>query len=196
MPKPVLSSRSRIPDEIADGLLRCYAERLPPSEAAKSTGLSLNTLYEQYGRLRWRLIEVGYYQDAALSKTEDGLSKSAQEKIRLRRGIEGDDIYAHAAEVIEWEEEWPPNLVLRHLRKIIELTGPIDVVLAQSTFQADVVTSYVQYARTQLIHDRVAKNAESDPSQQDFLKRVSTAVNSYRKDYRASLKRMSRQNAR
>ena len=60
MPTPILSPRSRVPAAKADRLLKCYAERLPPGEAARRTGLSLNTVYEQYGRIRWRLIETGY----------------------------------------------------------------------------------------------------------------------------------------
>lgn len=112
MPKPILSARSKIPAAKADKLLRCYAERLPPAEAAQRSGLSLNTVYEQYSRIRWRLMEVGYYRDAALSKDEDGLSDIVKEELRRRRGLEDGDIYAHAAEAIEWAEEWP--LVLPH----------------------------------------------------------------------------------
>lgn len=192
MPKPILSTRSRIPAAKADALLKGYAARLPPGETAERAGLSLNTVYEQYTRIRWRLIEIGYYQDAALSKTEAGLSESVQEKLRQRRGLDDEDIYAHAAEVIEWEQEWPPNLVLRQLRKIIELTGPIDLPLDLSELQADVVAAYVRYARTQLILDRVTKGAETDPTKRDFLDRVKTAVDGYRKDYRAAVKRLSR----
>ena len=88
MPKPILSARSKIPAAKADKLLRCYAERLPPAEAAQRSGLSLNTVYEQYSRIRWRLMEVGYYRDAALSKDEDGLSDIVKEELRRRRGLE------------------------------------------------------------------------------------------------------------
>ena len=193
MPKPILSTRSRIPKGKADRLLKVYASRFPPGEAAKRTGVSLNTVYEQYARIRWRLIEVGYYQDAAFSKTEAGLSQSVKDKLRLRRGIEGDDIHAHAAEVIEWEEEWPPELVLKHLRKIIELTGPIDLPLDLTAPQTDMVAAYVRYARTQLIENRVAKNAATDPAHQDFLERIRKAVATYRRDYRSAAKRVSRQ---
>lgn len=55
MPKPILSTRGKIPAAKADKLLRCYAERLPPGEAAQRTGLSLNTIYQHYSRIRWRL---------------------------------------------------------------------------------------------------------------------------------------------
>jgi len=192
MPKPILSTRSRISKDKADRLLKGYASRLPPGEAAKRAGISLNTVYEQYARIRWRLIEVGYYQDAALSKAEAGLSQSVKDKLRLRRGIEGDDIYSHAAEVIEWEEEWPPELVLKHLRKIIELTGPIDMPLDLTALQTDMVAAYVRYARTQLIEDRVAKSAATDAAQQDFLERIRKAIGAYRRDYRSAAKRVSR----
>lgn len=66
MPKPILSTRSKIPAAKADELLRRYAERLPLAEAAQRSGLSLNTVYDRYSRIRWRLIEVCYYRDASL----------------------------------------------------------------------------------------------------------------------------------
>ncbi len=158
MPNPILSSRSRIPAAKADKLLRCYAKRLDPAETAKRTRLSLNTVYDQYARIRWRLIEVGYYRDAALSKGEDGLSEEAKAMLHRRRGLEDSDIYAHAAEIIEWLEEWPPGTVLRQLRKIIELTGPLDKPLSLSEPQGAVVAAFVRYARTKLIHDRATEN--------------------------------------
>ncbi|MHC0054155.1 hypothetical protein [Actibacterium sp. D379-3] len=169
MPKPIFSSRSRIPAAKADKLLRCYAERLEPAVTAKRTGLSLNTVYDQYSRIRWRLIEVGYYRDAALSKEEDGLSEEAKAMLRQRRGLEDGDIYAHAAEIIEWLEEWPSGTVLRQLRKIIELTGPLDKPISLSARQADVVAAYVRYARAKLIHDRI--KVTTDDALTDFYRR-------------------------
>ena len=193
MAKPILSTRSRIPVVKADALLKCYAERLTPNETAERVGLSLNTVYEQYARIRWRLIEVGYYQDAALSKDEAGLSQAVKDKLRLRRGIEDDDIFAHAAEIIEWVEEWPPALVLRQLRKIIELTGPIDVPLDASEAELGVIVAYVRFARTQLILDRLESTVEAAPTKQDFLERTRIGVDGYRREYRAAVKRLSRQ---
>ena len=127
MPASILSPRARLSADKVDKLLKCYAARLTPKAASARTGLSLNMVYELYHRIRWRLIIVGYYRDGALSIEEPGLSSKAKQALKNRRGIKPDDFYAHAAEVIEWAEEWPPGEVLRILRKIIALTGPLDV---------------------------------------------------------------------
>lgn len=192
MPKPIFSARSKIPAAKADKLLRCYAERLPPAEAAQRAGLSLNTVYEQYSRIRWRLIEVGYYRDAALSKDEDGLSDIVKEELRRRRGLEDGDIYAHAAEAIEWAEEWPPADVLRHLRKIIARTGMLDKPMELSEPQAQVVSAYVRYAHTKLIHDRVSKKAETDEALRPFAERTKIALKREWRGYRAAIVREGR----
>lgn len=192
MPKPILSARSKVPAAKADKLLCCYAERLPPAEAAQRTGLSLNTVYEHYSRIRWRLIEVGYYRDAALSKDEDGLSDAVKEELRRRRGLEDGDIYAHAAEAIEWAEERPPGEVLRHLRKIIALTGPIDRPVELTEPQARVATAYVRYARTKLIHDRVCPKAETDEALRPFAERTREALETEWRGYRTSIKKHER----
>lgn len=189
MPKPIFSLRSRIPEAKADKLLRCYAERLDPAETAKRTGLSLNTVYDQYARIRWRLIEVGYYRDAALSKDEEGLSEEAKAMLRQRRGLEDGDIYAHAAEIIEWLEEWPPGTVLRQLRKIIELTGPLDKPLSLSEPSATVLNAYVRYARAKLIHDRVTAAASSDESYTLFAQATQESTEREWKKFRAAKKK-------
>lgn len=194
MPKPILSARSKIPAAKADTLLRCYAERLPPAEAAQHTGLSLNTVYDRYSRIRWRLIEVGYYRDAALSKDEDGLSDIVKDELRRRRGLEDADIYAHAAEAIEWAEEWPPADVLRHLRKIIALTGPIDMVMELTEPQAKVVAAYMRYARTKLIHGRVNAKAETDEAIRPFADRTKIAIEREWRSYRDTVKNLERMN--
>ncbi|MGD1922800.1 MAG: hypothetical protein ACFB03_01235 [Paracoccaceae bacterium] len=196
MPKPILSPKSRVAAAQADRLLKCYAERLPPSDAAKRTGLSLNSVYEQYSRIRWRLIEVGYYRDAALSKDEDGLSELSKEMLRERRGLSDEDVYAHSAEIIEWAEEWPSGTVLRQLRKIIELTGPIDVPLDLTGPQAVAIIAYVRYARTKLIHDRVADKAKTDETQIDFAERTKAALEKEWRAYRAAVKKMERTQSR
>lgn len=188
MPKPILSARSKIPAAKADRLLRCYAERLPPAEAAQRTGLSLNTVYEQYSRIRWRLIEVGYYRDAALNKDEDGLSDIVKDELRRRRGLEDGDVYAHAAEVIEWAEEWPPAEVLRHLRKIIALTGPIDRKTELTKPQAQVLTAYVRYARTKLIYERVSTKSETDEALHSLAERTKEAFDREQRNYRSKSK--------
>ncbi len=193
MPKPILSSRSRIPPAKADKLLRCYAERLEPAETAKCTGLSLNTVYDQYARIRWRLIEVGYYRDAALSKEEDGLSEEAKAMLRQRRGLEDGDIYAHAAEVIEWLEEWPSGTVLRQIRKIIELTGPLDIPLNLSEPEAEVVAAYVRYACAKLIYDRSENYRDESTSQNPLFSQRSLTVEVYWRQYLALKKRFTRE---
>lgn len=173
----------------SDKLLRCYAERQPPAEAAQRTGLSLNTVYDQYSRLRWRLIEVGYYRDAALSKDEDGLSDIVKDELRRRRGLDDGDIYAHAAEAIEWAEEWPSAEVLRHLRKIIALTGPIDRPMELSEPQTQIIVAYVRYARTKMIHDRVSKQAEADETLCPFAERTKVVLEKEWRRYRAASSR-------
>lgn len=189
MPKPILSSRSRIPAAKADKLLRCYAERLDPAETAKRTELSLNTVYDQYARIRWRLIEVGYYRDAAPSKDEDGLSEEAKAMLRQRRGLEDDDIYAHAAEIIEWLEEWPSGTVLRQLRKIIELTGPLDKPSELTNSQASVVAAYIRYARTKLIHERATENGAPLLDFGSSTTNYERALNDTRRVYRSTKRR-------
>lgn len=193
MPKPILSSRSRIPAAKADKLLRCYAERLDPAETAKRTGLSLNTVYDQYTRIRWRLIETGYYRDAALSKDEDGLSEEAKAMLRQRRGLEDGDIYAHAAEIIEWLEEWPAGTVLRQLRKIIELTGPIDRPLSLSEPEAAVIIAYIRYARAKLVDDRLKTDSDRDEYAWGFSERSQNTVKVLWTNYRNCAKRFERE---
>lgn len=65
MAVPIFSSRARISAKKAEKLLKCYAERRSPKDTAKRTGLSLNTVYAQYERIRWRLVISGYYRDGA-----------------------------------------------------------------------------------------------------------------------------------
>lgn len=192
MPAPILGPRSRVPAAQADRLLKCYAERLPPAEAAQRTVLSLNTVYEQYSRIRWRLIETGYYRDAAFSKDEDGLSEVTKDELRRRRGLDDGDIYAHAAEIIEWVEEWPPAEVLRHLRKIIALTGPIDRPMDLIEPQAHVIAAYVRYARSKLIHDRVSAKAETDEALRPFAEQTKAASEKEWRGYRSVVKKAER----
>lgn len=192
MPKPILSTRSRISAGQADKLLGCYSRRKRPAETAKLTGLSLNTVYEQYARIRQRLIEVGYYRDAALNKDETGLSEKAKEMLRHRRGLEYGDIYSHAAEVIEWLEEWPSGTVLRQLRKIIDLTGPIDIPWNVSDSQAKVVFSYVRYARSKLLSDRSREKVAGDAIRAQFAERAMSAADKEWRSYRACLVQYNR----
>ncbi len=190
MAKPILSTRSKIPAAKADKLLRCYAKRQLPAEAAQRAGLSLNTVYDQYNRLRWRLIEVDYYRDAAFRKDEAGLSNVVKDELKRRRGLEDGDIYAHAAEAIDWAEEWPHGAVLRHLRKIIALTGPLDVPLTLDEAQSAVTAAYIRYARTQLIHGRIIANATSGDT--TFAERVGIAMDNDWRSYRSAQRQFER----
>ena len=185
-PLAILSPRGRVPQAKAEKLLRCYAERLAPAEAAKRSGLSTNTVYTQYSRIRWRLIEVGYYRDAALSKDEAGLAQETIEELKSRKGLQPEDVFAHAAEAIEWAEEWPPRDVLRSIRKVIELTGPLDQPMELSQAQAHVVAAYVRYARTKLIHDRVAEKAKSDETRLVFAEKTKAVLEGEWRAYRAA----------
>ncbi len=193
MPAHILSPRSRVSPAQAEKLLKCYAARLSPTKTAKQTGLSLNTVYEQYSRLRWRLIEVGYYSDAARSKDEAGLGPEAKKLLGQRRSLSEDDSYAHAAEAIEWAEEWPAGLVLRHLRKIVALTGPIDRPLNLNEIEAGRATAYVRYARTRLLHDRVKTAAQSDDTHIPFRDLIKQSLDQDWRNYRAASKRAQRE---
>lgn len=192
MPPPILSPRARISADKADMLLKCYAARLPPKDAARRVGLTLNTVYEQYHRIRWRLILAGYYRDGALSIDEPGLSPWAKQELRRRRGIGRDDIYAHAAEVIEWAEEWPSANVLRIIRKIIAITGHLDVEPNLSPARQDLLKTYIRYARTKLIHDRVKTEAETDETYIPSMERAKNALDAEWRAYRAAVKIVER----
>lgn len=192
MPPAILSPRSRVPAAKAERLLNCYAERLAPQQAATRADLSLNTVYEQYSRIRWRLIEVGYYRDAAQSVDEPGLAEATKQALKRRRGLGPDEVFAHAAEAIEWLEEWPPGEVLRQIRKIIELTGPLDVPYEPSDVQRRLLDAYVRYARTKLIHDRVEAKAKEDVGRHPFLERVKAALEQEWRSYRAAAKHVER----
>ena len=192
MAGPILGPRSRVAPAKADKFLKCYAARLSPAEAAQRTQLSLNTVYDQYARIRWRLIEVGYYRDAAWSKDEDGLGEAARRELKRRRGLRPEDVYAHAAEAIEWAEDWPPASVLRHLRKIIALTGPLDSPMELSAVQERLVQAYVRYARTRLLHDRLKSNAALDSARASILEGVQEALQQDWRAYRAAAKQAER----
>lgn len=188
----ILSSRARIHPVKARKLLKCYAERLSPRDAAKSCKLSLNTVYLQYDRIRLRLILSRYYQNGALSFDEDGLASGVKDRLKQRRGIAESDIYPHSAELIEWAEEWSPRLVLKHLNKIVALTGPLDVEPALGETQAAKLHAYVRYARVELIHERCTAEPRRDQAQQDFVARIEITLDSTWRAFRAASKRVER----
>tara|TARA_R110001606_G_scaffold399304_1_gene584235 strand:- start:12370 stop:12957 length:588 start_codon:yes stop_codon:yes gene_type:complete len=192
MKPPILSSRARLSLTQAGALLKGYAARLSPKDAAEATALAVNTVYKQYERIRDRLIAVRYYADGALSLDEAGLAEGVQQQLRLRRGIRDDEVYPHAAELIDWAEEWPPRLIEKHIRKIIELSGPLDAPFELDEPAYEKLRAYVRYARTELIHDRVKAQAEIDETQQPFLERVKDALDTEWRAYRAASKRVER----
>lgn len=172
--------------------MRCYAERRPPNAAAQATGLSLNTVYVQYGRIRWRLILTRYYTDGAPSIDDPGLSPEIGHGFKQRRGLRAAEVYPHSAELIEWAEAWPPRLVLKHLRRIIALSGPLDRSPALSEPEAERLHAYVVYARTELIHDRLSASPDKDEAQRSFAARTKLALEAYWRAYRAVCKRLER----
>lgn len=192
MAPPIFSSRARISAAKGEALLRCYAARTAPKEAARQCQLSINTVYLQYARMRDRLIATRYYRDGALSFEEAGLSEAVKTALRERRGIPEDEIYPHAAELIEWAEEWPEKLVRKHIRKLIELTGPIDAPYELSRQRFEQVQAYVRYARTELIHDRAAASEDAGEFQRDYIDRAKAALDAEWRAYRTATKRVER----
>ncbi len=190
---PVVSTRARLTQRQSEGLVRCYAERRAPKAAADDTGLSLNSVYKHYGLIRGRLIACGYYTDGALSADEPSLGPEIRQQLRERRGIRAEDIYPHAAELIVWAEEWPPRLVLKHLHRIIALTGPLDAPWPLSSAELNRVFAYARYARTELIHYRTKTLATEDDSWQSFLERTQAEMERYRRAYRTASKKAERE---
>lgn len=192
MAGPVFTSRARIRARQADIFLKCYAQRRAPKDTAKACGLSLNTTYIQYERIRWRLIMAGYYSDGANSIDEAGLGVDVIKALRERRGIGNSDIYPHAAEAIHWAQEYPSGLGLKHLRKIIELTGPLDAPPVLTEPEAEKLDAYVRYARTELVYNRAKSLAEKDAMREPFAERVKVALESEWRAYRAASKCVER----
>jgi len=189
---PTLTSRSKLSEAEVLGVLRRYAERKEPQEAATATGLSRNTIYLQYERIRWRLIMAAYYTDAARSPDEDGLSPALKKRLRARRGITKDNVFAQAAELIFWAEEWPPKLVLKHIKRIIALTGSLDRWPELTEEEAATLEAYVRFARTELVHHRAQQRTAEDATMVAFAERAQAALEQYRREYRTALKRLER----
>jgi len=192
MPPLILSARARIPEKTAKKILNSYSERLPPKEAADVCDLSLNSIYLQYNRIRWRLILARYYQNGALSFDEEGLAPELKIQLRQRRGISEEDIYPHAAELIEWAEKWPPRLVLKYLNKIFALTGPLDIKPDLNELQQVRLFAYVRFARVELIYERRKTVPVIDEAQQDLINRAKNSLDTVRLAYRAASKKLER----
>ena len=192
MAPPILTGHTRLSPEQANILLKCYAERRETKEAAKRAACSLNSVYLFYRRIRERLTATGYYRDGANSFDEAGLAPVIRRRLRARRGIRDEDIRPHAAELIEWAEEWPPRLVLKHLRKIIELTGPLDEEPRQRSPELQKLQAYVRYARTALIHDRRKASPHTSEAHQALVDRATAALDNEWRAYRAASKRVDR----
>lgn len=192
MSHQIFSKRARIPVNKAKRLLKCYAERLPPKVAAEACDLSSNTVYKQYERIRHRLIFARYYRNGAFSFDEDGLAPELKQQLKLRRGITNKNIYPHAAELIDWAEEWPPNLVLKHLNKIIAFTTPLDVEPKLNDLQLQKLQAYVRFARVELILDRSKVAPNMDEAQQDFVRRAKLTLDDLWRKYRTTSRQMDR----
>jgi|GEM_PF-5228342 len=188
----ILSNRARLTDKQIEALLRCYAQRRSPQDAAQTAGVSLNTAYTHYNRVRARLILTRYYDSGALSYEEDGLAPEITKQLKLRRGIRPDEIYPHAAELIDWAEEWPPRLVLKHIRMIVALTGPLDVSPNLSDLEIEKLQAYVRYARVQLVSWRLEQSTLQDEAQRAMISRAKTSLDQYWRAYRAAAKRLER----
>jgi len=181
---------------INDRLLDCYAHRLAPREASKRADVSLNTVYEHYGRLRARLVVAGYYQDGAMSLDEDGLAPEVKTTLRARRGIRTEDILPHAAELIEWAEEWPPQLVSKHIKKIVELSGPLHVEPELDQDRISRLGAYVRYARTELILSRLNAVEKPDEALAGRIERAERQKADLWRAYRTASKRIERSKTR
>ncbi len=193
-PPPILSSRTRLTSGQISAILKCYAARMAPILAAQKTGISRNTVYAQYERIRWRLLIVEYYTDAAPSADEPGLAPDIRQRLRERRGVRERSVLAHTAELIFWAEEWPPRLVLKHIKRIIALSGTLDTWPVLSETEIERLIAYVRYARTELISHRASENAAADPIAAHFAQRAKAAMEAHYREYRAASKRAERAN--
>lgn len=191
--RPALSSQARLTDKQIETLLRCYTERRAPKETAKLCRLSLNTVYAHYALIRERLVITHYYTDGALSFDEVGLAPEITEQLKLRRGIRQDDIRFHAAELIVWAEEWPPAIVHRHIRTIIDLTGPLDLVTEVTQSELEKVLAYVRYARVELTLWRLEDSPVEDEAQLAMVERAKESLDRHWRAYRAASKRVERE---
>lgn len=189
----LLLRRSPLPEAQSALILMSYASRLAPKKAALSASISRNTARCYYRLIRSRLVQVGYYTETPGSVDDPGIAAEAALALKLRRGVRPEDIPLHTAEIIEWRDAFPPRLVLKHLRKVIELTGPLDAPRTLDVAEYDRMRAYVRYARTELIHDRVAISQNKDSFQSEYLVRAKVSLENQWRVYRAASKRVERQ---
>lgn len=81
---------------------------------------------------------------------------------------------------------------MRHLRKIIALTGPLDIPMELSDVQMRLARAYVRYAQTSLIHDRVRRRAALDDPRLPILERIEETLQQDWRAYRAAAKQAER----
>lgn len=191
-PGIAILTRTRLTEDQINAILRCYAERRPPRVAAQISGVSQNTIYVQYLRIRYRLVAARYYSDGLISLDEEGLSPVVREALRLRRGIREDAIYLHTAELIVWAEEFPPGLVLKHIRKIIELTGPLDRPPQLGELEQSKLYAYIRYARVELIYEHFKALSSRDEARIAHINRTKETMDSFWRAYRTASKRLER----
>ncbi|MEM7776903.1 MAG: hypothetical protein AAF732_14945 [Pseudomonadota bacterium] len=152
--------------------------------------MSRDTIYRHYGLIRWRVILTGYYANGAYAKDEAGLSDVLQREIRLRRGIPQDHIYPHAAELIAWAQEWSPRLTLKHIKKIVSLTGPLDKPPALTDCEGQRLVAYINMAHIELLIDELLAGPVQDEAQRSLTARARERLEDYRRNYRAACKRI------
>ncbi|WP_193169958.1 hypothetical protein [Nisaea nitritireducens] len=181
-----------MPRARAARVLNSYTMRRSPGEAARASGTSLNTARRYYRLIRARLVSVGYYTETPLSLDDQGMAEETTAALKARRGIRGEDIPYHAAEVIEWMAEFPPHLVHKHIAKIIDRTGPLDAARHLNGPEAKRLRAYIRFARTELVLARVAAQTEADETQRPFLERIRAAKVKEWRAYRAACKRVER----
>ena len=170
-------------------LIKLYAQRTPAPEAAQLLKVSLNTVYLHYGRIRLRLVLTGYYRDGGLSIDERGFGEEIKSAIRSRRGVREDNIYPQSPEVIDWENEWDARAVQRHIKRIIELTGPL---YFETIAVDELIDAYVRFARSELLFLKLSERQGQDDRQGRLAERARTQMLDHRRQYRSLCRRVQR----
>lgn len=192
MPRAVLLRRSPIGEVRSGAILKSYASRAPPREAAKCSGVSRNTARQYYRLIRARLTDTGYYTETPRSIDDTGLAGETVTALKRRRGVREADVPYHAAEIVEWIDEYPPCVVLKHIRKIVDLAGPLDVPRKLSEAEREKLQAYIRYARTELVHHRAATSKDESEFQIGYIARADIALKKQWRAYRTVSKRVER----